>query len=467
MTATARHVAVVGGGISGLAAAHALTTAGVRVTVLEGADQVGGKLAVSDVAGLPVDEGAESLLARRPEGLELVRAVGLGDVLRDAATTTAAIWSKGVFRPVPAGSVMGVPGDLRTLAASRLLTTAELARIPIDTWLPRTRLGEDVSVGSYVARRMGRAVVDRLVDPLLGGVYAGRADELSLAATLPQLATLARERRSLLSAVREARDRAAHEQQGGPVFASLRGGLGRLPGAVAAASGAMIRCGAVVRRMDRTAAGWSLTVGSAHDARRVEVDGVVLAVPPAPAARLLRHPVPVAAAELSAVRTASVAVLALAFASGTPGLPESGSGYLVPPADGRLVKAATYTTNKWGWYAAEHPDVAVIRMSVGRIDDEADLQRDDDELVEAALADLADALGVQTPPLDARVSRWGGGLPQYAVGHLGRVERIRAAVAREPGLAVCGATYDGIGIPACIASARAAVSGLLGQWGHD
>ena len=215
-SAPVRHVVVVGGGIAGLAAAWSLhEEAGrggppLRVTVLEATGQVGGKLRVSDLAGVAVDEGAESLLLRRPEAVALARAAGLGSDLEDAATTSASVWTRGRMHPLPRATVMGVPSDLRSLAASGLLTGRELSRVPVDSWLPRTRIGDDISVGRYVAARMGRAVVDRLVEPLLGGVYAGRADDLSLEATLPQLAPQARRERSLLAAARASRAAADH-----------------------------------------------------------------------------------------------------------------------------------------------------------------------------------------------------------------------------------------------------------------
>jgi len=466
--ATPRHVVVVGGGISGLAAAwflHRDGPPGLTVTVLEGSPQIGGKLRVSEVGGVPVDEGAESLLLRRPEAIDLATAVGLGDDLEDAATTKAAIWSRGEMRAIPAGTVMGIPVDLRALARTGLLSARELARVPADSWLPGARLAGDVAVGKYVARRMGRAVVERLVEPLLGGVYAGRADQLSLDATLPSLAAPARRHRSLLAAAREARSNGSGT--GGAVFAAPRGGLGRLPAAVARASAATVRTNATVRELTQTPSGWAVTVGSTRDPERIEADAVILAVPPAAAARLLRDPVPAAGAELSVVRSASMAVVTLAFPDTAFRVPPQGSGFLVPPADGRVVKAATFSSTKWRWYADAAPATVVVRLSVGRIDEEADLQRDDLDLVEVALADLSDAIGVTDPPVDARVSRWGGGMPQYAVGHVGRVERVRAAVAAHPGLAVCGAVYDGIGIPACIASAESASAQLLRQWVRD
>ena len=363
---------------------------------------------------------------------------------------------------MPAGTLMGVPTDLRSLAASGLLTPWELARVPLDAWLPATSIDDDIPVGRFVGGRMGRAVVDRLVEPLLGGVYAGHADLLSLDATLPQLAAHARRQRSLLAAARAARERTSPSE--GPVFGSLRGGLGRLPVVVARESGADVRLATTVRELRRTPDGWALTVGPTRAPEQVRADAVVLAVPAAPAARLLRAEVSTAATDLAAVAYASMAIVTLALPARAE-LP-AGSGFLVPPVDGRIVKAATFTTNKWGWYADEAAGVHVVRLSVGRLGEEAVLQREDADLAELAWADLVAAVGPLPAPVDTRVTRWGGGLPQYAVGHRARVERVRTAVALQRGLSVCGAAYDGIGIPACVASAEQAVRDLLGQWGH-
>ncbi|MEO7981762.1 MAG: protoporphyrinogen oxidase [Sporichthyaceae bacterium] len=473
--AAPRHVVVVGGGIAGLAAAVALRDGArqgphqlaVRVTVLEGSGQVGGKLRVSELAGVPVDEGAEALLLRRPEAVDLARAAGLGPDLEDAATTRAAVWSRGAMHAMPRATVMGVPSDLRALAATGLLTGRELARVPVDSWLPRTPYGEDVAVGRYVAARLGRAVVDRVVEPLLGGVYAGRADELSLEATVPQLAAHARVQRSLVAAARASRSEAdarSGAASDAAVFGAPRGGVGRLPGAVASLSGAEVRTNATVRELRRTPTGWQLVVGPTRNPELVDADAVVVAVPAAPAARLLRPHAAAAASDLAQIRYSSMAVVALAFpVTAFPQLP-AGSGFLVPPVEGRSVKAVTFSSTKWGWYAERAPGLVVVRASVGRLGDEAVLQRDDVELVDLVLADLTDLLGVTDPPVDARVTRWGGGLPQYAVGHRTRVARIRAALESLPGVAVAGAPYDGVGVPACVASGQRAATEVLRQW---
>jgi oxygen-dependent protoporphyrinogen oxidase len=459
------HVAVVGGGIAGLAAAAAVRRErpDVAVTVLEASQRIGGKLARAEVGGVTVDVGAEAMLNRRPEGVALARAAGLGDDLVHPATTAANLWSRRRMQPMPK-TLMGVPVDTRVLADSGVLSKAGLARVALDAVLPATRLDDrDVSVGWLVEERLGREVVDRLVEPLLGGVYAGHARELSARATVPQVVALLDRDRSM---VRAAAAATSGPTSDAPVFAGIRGGVGRLPSAVAESSGATVRTGATVRDLARaTAGGWHLVVGSTREPEVVHADAVVLAAPARPTGRLLSDVVPDAALELARIEYASMAVVTLAFrARDLPAT--SGSGFLVPPVDGRSVKAATYSFAKWDWVreagrGVEGEDLLLLRCSIGRHREERVLQVDDAELVDLALCDLADAIGMCVRPVDQHVQRWGGGLPQYAVGHLDRVRTIRSSVAAVPGLAVCGAAYDGLGIPACIASAELAATQVL------
>ncbi|MFD4242871.1 protoporphyrinogen oxidase [Streptomyces sp. NPDC058525] len=462
-----RHVVVIGGGIAGLAAAHRLLAEGVRVTLLEAGPRLGGKLLAGELAGVPVDLGAESVLARRPEAVDLAKAVGLGDALQPPATATAHLWTRGALRPMPRGHVMGVPGDLGPLAASGVLSPEGLARIEAEHALPPVEIGEDVAVGEYVADRLGREVVDRLVEPLLGGVYAGNAYRISMRAAVPQLFEAARTHTLLGDGVRDLQRRAQTQPQpAGPVFAGIDGGIGRLPVAVAEAcraAGARIVTGAPVRELVRTPGGWRVVAG----AEAVEADGVILATPAGPAARLLDGLAPAAAAELRGVEYASMALITMAFRrSELPAAVAGGgaSGFLVPPVDGRTIKASTFSSNKWAW-AGTDPDLFLLRTSVGRHGDEEDLGREDAELVEVSLADLGAAVGLEARPVASTVTRWDGGLPQYPVGHLGRVARIRAAVAELPGLAVCGALYEGVGIPACVAGAGKAVDAVIAALG--
>ncbi|GHA02251.1 MULTISPECIES: protoporphyrinogen oxidase [Streptomyces] len=454
------HVVVIGAGIAGLAAAHRLLGRGARVTVLEAGDRVGGKLLPGEIAGVRVDLGAESMLARRPEAVALAREAGLGELLQPPATATASIWTRGALRRMPKGHVMGVPGTAAALAG--VLSDEGLARIERDADLPRTEVGDDVAVGEYVAARLGREVVDRLVEPLLGGVYAGDAYRISMRSAVPQLFQAARTHASLTEGVREIQAKAAAQQQTGPVFMGIAGGVGRLPLAVAdsvRARGGEILTGTPARELRREAAGgWQITAGE----RVLRADAVIVAVPAPAAAALLRAESRGAAAELAAVEYASMALITLAYRRADLNLPE-GSGFLVPPVDGRTIKASTFASRKWGWIAEEDPDVVVLRTSVGRHGETEVLGRDDADLVEVSRHDLREATGLAAVPLRTRVTRWTDGLPQYPVGHHARVARVREQIAKLPGLAVCGAQYDGVGIPACIASAYAAVDQLGGD----
>ena len=342
-----RRVVVVGGGIAGLTAAHDLAATGAEVLVLEGSPRTGGKLRRAPVAGVTVDVGAEAMLNRRPEGVALARALDLP--VEHPTAASSRVWTRGALRPLPR-SLMGVPLDLDQLADSGVLSAEGLARVRAERDLPPTPVDGDVSVGDLVAARLGDEVVDRLVEPLLGGVYAGRARELSARATVPQLVALL-ERGPLLDASVPASDV--------PVFAGLRGGMAGLADALVAAGAFEVRTGATVRELRRSTGAdggsrFALTIGSAAHPELVEADAVVLATPAAPTARLLAGLAPVAAAELAALEYASMAVVTLAFRAAE--LTSAGSidldhcsGFLVPPVDGRRIKAATFSFAKWAW----------------------------------------------------------------------------------------------------------------------
>ncbi|MEV4949669.1 protoporphyrinogen oxidase [Streptomyces sp. NPDC053755] len=523
------HVVVVGGGIAGLAAAHRLATAGVRVTLLEGGDRLGGKLLAGEIAGAPVDLGAESLLARRPEAVALAGAVGLADRLRAPATTTASVWSRGALIPMPKGHVMGVPGDGGALAG--LLSDQGVRRVGRDLELPPTDIGDDIAIGAYVAERMGHEVVDRLVEPLLGGVYAGDAYRISLRAAVPKLFDAARAHPTLTEAVRAVQRAGAATPSdaagaatglGGSAFMGIEGGIGTLPAAVAdaiRAAGGEILTHAPVTELRRVAAGdgganggsdtdvpsgrvdaaatagltsataglasaavagaavasasaaarlSAATAGTDRDTRwrivagdRVHhADAVVLATPTWAAAALLAEEAPAAAAQLDTVEYASMALVTFAFRR-TDILRLPGSGFLVPPVDGHTIKASTFSSQKWQWVADAAPDLFVLRTSVGRYGEEEQVHREDADLVAASAKDLAAATGLAARPVATAVTRWIDGLPQYPVGHLARVARARRAVAELPGLRLAGAAYDGVGIPACIASAHRAADEIL------
>lgn len=358
---------------------------------------------------------------------------------------------------MPKGQLMGVPGDLKALARSGVLSWGGLLRAGLDRFLPRTPVHGDVSVADHIGARMGRQVVERLVEPLLGGVYAGRADRLSLDSTLPQIAPLARTERSLLQGVRTSlAGRGKAPTEPGPVFASLHGGLAGLIDTLAERLGDRLRTGTRVRALERREQGWLV---HPEGDRPLECDAVLLACPAPEAARLLHSHAPEAAADLNGVDYASMALVTFALPASAFPEPPEGTGFLVPADEGLTVKAATFSSNKWPWLAGElagsetDQDLVVLRCSIGRFGESAVLERSDEDLAAVALADLARVTGVAGTPVQTRITRWDNGLPQYSVGHADRIARVRGAVGRHPGLGVCGAAYGGVGIPACIADA--------------
>jgi oxygen-dependent protoporphyrinogen oxidase len=464
---TGSRIAVLGGGIAGLAAAVRLADrapAGTEITVYEQSGALGGKLRTGVLAGSAVEFGAEAFLIRDPSGgdsaaVELARRVGLGDALVHPTTGQAAIAVDGQLRPVPGGTLVGVPGDLDQVA-----TVAEPDRDrDRDGGRPLLGPDEDVAVGALVRRRLGDQVVDRLVDPMLGGVYAGRADQLSLVATMPALARAARTEHTLTGAVRAAQAAAAPRVPGAPVFATPAGGMTRLVEAAARASGATIRLNAAVREIAPTPTGWRLVVGPTRDPELVEADAVVLAVPARPAARLLAGVDAGVADRIGALDYASVALVTLALPA--PPLPEL-SGFLVPAEAGTMVKASTFFTTKWG-HLRRDDGVALVRASVGRYGEEHLLQRSDEELTAIVHRELGALLGTGLPaPLAGHVQRWGGALPQYPPGHTDRVAAARAALrAGHPTLALVGAGYDGVGIPTCVRSGEAGAEEIIKSLG--
>lgn len=436
-------VAVVGGGLAGLTAAHLLSRAGAHVVVLEGSPRLGGKLRREQVGDLTLDVGAESILARRPEGLDLISRLGLdGDVVHPSLGQ-ATVWTRGALRPLPR-SVMGVPADLGALSASGIL--AELPRghsVPVPD--------EDVSVRAFLEPRVGAEVVDRLVEPLLGGVYAGHSDQLSVRAAAPQVLALGADPLAAALATEP-------HAPGTPVFAGLRGGVGRLVETLAEDDAFELRLDAPVRVITRTGSGWELAVGPTSAIETITADAVVVATPAPATARLLAETAPAAAFALAGLDYASMAIVTLVVDGP---LAAEGSGFLVPPVDATTIKASTFSSQKWPWLAEQAGGASVLRASIGRRGETAILHQDDESIVALAAADLRAAIGDLPSVVASHVQRWGGALPQYDVGHLDLVEGVEAAVAAVPGLEVCGAAYRGIGIPAVIASATAAVDRVL------
>jgi protoporphyrinogen/coproporphyrinogen III oxidase len=429
---------VVGAGITGLTAAYRLTQAGHDVTVLEASDTIGGKLRTTPFAGAPaVDEGADVFLARVPWATELCQELGLGDDLISPSAASASVWWNGRMHPIPTGLVLGVPAGLAGLARSQLLSP----RGKIAAALEPLRRHQDAydNVGTLIRARFGDEVLERLVDPLLGGINAGDCDQLSLAASAPQLDTAAKEHRSLLLGLRRNRPKTT-----GPIFYAPRQGMAAIPGALASHLHD-VRLSTPARSLTRDGNSWHVET----DTESVSAEGVLLAVPAFVAADLLADLSPAATTGLRGIDHASVVMVTLAFPSAAfEHLPE-GAGYLVPKPQQRSVTAVSVGTAKWpAWRVG---DQVILRVSLGRYGTDGVTIGDDNTLLQRALDDIRPALGVRTDPTAYRVTRWDRAFPQYRPGHLGHIVTIKKTVAADvPRLHLAGAGYDGIGVPACI-----------------
>jgi protoporphyrinogen/coproporphyrinogen III oxidase len=483
----ADQVVVIGGGVAGLAAAWELTGGpeprqdAPHVVILESSERFGGALRTISFAGRAVDLGPDGFLGRRPEAAELCREVGIGDALVPIAASGASVWARRRLRRLPEGLVMGIPTRWWPTARSGTLGLRGRLGLVRDAVLPRPDVRGpigDRSVGPLVARKLGRGVVDTLVDPLMGGIYAGSVDDMSAAAVYPPLLAAAQRRGGLMRALRaEVASSAAGASgsgvgagsggsaEGSPMFWALRGGMAALVDALTdglASRGVDIRCDNAVEHLGRTSTGWKVAV--ATPGTSIDAEGVVLATPAPVTAGLLREHDEEAAGLLDAIDYASVVLVT--FRVATEDVPPlEGTGFLVPRRgrsgrgrDGWAVTASTYLDRKWPHLARDGE--VLIRASLGRAGDTRPASWDDEEVRDRAWEEIGLLAGIRGEPTDAVVTRFPRALPQYRVHHLLRTAGVEAAAARLGGLAVAGAAYRGVGIPACVASGRAAAVAL-------
>lgn len=450
-----RRVLVVGGGITGLAAAARLVDAnddGVEVDVAvelwEASDRLGGKIATSPFGGLDhVDEGADAYLRRVPHAVAFARKVGLGSRdLTSPTDATAMVWYD-ELHPIPGGIVLGVPASVRPFVTTSLLSWRGKLRAAAEPFLPRT--DPDDSIGALVRARFGFEVHDRLVDALVGSIYATDTDRASLAA-VPQLAELAKHNRSLLIGGRAARRRAAtNPDAGGPIFDAPVAGMGALVDAArryVEARGGRIRIGCPVHTLEAGDGAWVV------DGERF--DAVVLALPAGAAAELVKTIAPETAKGLATFEHADVTLVRVRCLAGAIPIDVTGghSGYLVPKSRQRFVTAVSFGSEKWAhWRPSDGSQI--LRVSLGR-DGLPVTHLDDDAVTDAVLTEVGGHLGVDLQPAEVSISRWLGAFPQYRPHHVARVEALQRAV--PTGIHLAGASYRGIGIPACIADGERA-----------
>ncbi len=443
---------VIGGGIAGLASAVGLLDEpGTHVEVWEASHRVGGKIETSPFAGLHgIDEGADAYLTRVPAAVSFAARMGLTD-LTSPTGASAAVWHDGLH-PIPGGIVLGMPAAVRPFVTTSLLSWRGKLRAAAEPILPRRPHND--RLGALIRQRFGNEVHERLVDALVGSIYATDTDSSSLAA-VPQLAQLADSNRSLLLAGRRARSRTPVSDA--PIFAVPRSGMATLTEAAAddiRARGGTIRTGRAAGSIEADGGGWRV-----DDER---FDAVILATPARASAALLASVAPDAADELGAIEFADVIMVRLAVAADAwPERLHGRSGYLVPKPDQRFVTAASFGSEKWAhWRPAD--GAQILRTSLGR-DGLPVRHLDDDQVVGHTIDEMNRHLEFDLQPTDMSITRWIDAFPQYRPHHHERVARIESAL--PPSIAIAGASYRGIGIPACIADGTRAAASLK-QPGH-
>jgi protoporphyrinogen/coproporphyrinogen III oxidase len=457
-------IAIIGGGISGLAAAFALEeqrSAGtVEYTLYESSPRLGGVLRTEHVDGCLVEAGPDSFISEKPWAAELCRTLGLGDQLigsNDSDRKTY-ILVRGRLIPMPDGLMFMVPTKLLPTGLSRLFSLGTKLRMARELLHPPHAGENDESVASMVERHYGSEMVDRLADPLLSGVYGGEAASLSVRAVLPRFAEMERTYGSLGRAMLAARKkmRSNANRPAPPLFTSLKNGMEHL---VQTLLPRLNQCSlltnSAVQSIQPQAGGW--TVSSASDSERY--DAVIVALPAQAAACVLAKCSTPLSSELAAIRYSSSITIGLGYDRQVRQSLPPGFGFLVPRSEGKRLLAATFVHNKFPHRAPD--DRALLRCFFAGSSAEDVWQLSDDEIVGAVSEDLQQILGLRATPIFGRVYKWKSAMAQYGVGHLERLERIERLLAQLPGLALAGNGYRGIGVPDCVRSGQEAAKQVL------
>lgn len=457
-----KRTVVIGGGISGLTTAYRLVRekAG-EVLLLEASPKLGGNIKTERVDGLVLDGGPDSWVAAKPQAAALCRELGLGDRLVGTLPQNRSVYilRRGKLVPMPEGLILGLPTKLRPFLSSELLSWPAKLRVLLEAGRRKGPEG-DPSIAAFLKERFGREMAEVILEPLLGGVFAGDGEKISLAAAFPQLSAMAHQHGSLLRAARGMRRPASAKASSPPSpFLSLRGGMGELVEALERAIGeGVIRKGATVASVQKSERGFAVRL---EGGEVIEASDVVVALPAHAAAKILASIDPELSHELYAIPYVSTATVFFAWDRDQVAHALDSTGFLVPIRERKHVMAATFVSSKWPGRAPEGK--VLVRAFLGGGHGERVLDGDDERLVSLARAELFPLLGARAEPLLTRVVRFHRASPQPVVGHLERMERIREKLAREPRLSVIGNAYEGVGIPDCVRHAERVAAAIAAQ----
>jgi protoporphyrinogen/coproporphyrinogen III oxidase len=459
---TKRRVVVVGGGISGLTAAHALAPT-CDVTLLEASPRLGGNIVTVDTAGFTLDGGPDSWVNTKPAAAELARSLGLAGEMIDteAASRKVYVSQKGELLPMPDGLVLGIPTKFSPMITTPLFTWDGKLRMALEPFIPARQSDTDESIGDFFSRRLGEEVTDKLIAPMLGGIYAGDAWELSIQATFPQFIQSERTHGSLVKAMRAAKRPTVAGEKPKGAFTSLRGGMVVLVEALATELEpiAKLRLGKRVDAVGRSGddGAWTVTL---EGGERVLADDVVFAGPATALGHAARDLDPGLVVALDGIRYTTTATVFFALRKDDVAHPLDGVGYIVPRSERRSTMAATWVSSKWAHRAPEGH--ALIRSFFGGAGREHVVDLDDKELVALATRELEEMMRIRVRPVFTHVFRFRRASPQPTLGHLGRVRQVRDALTRWPGLHVTGSGFA-IGIPDCIKLAQETARTVLAR----
>ncbi|OXM87554.1 protoporphyrinogen oxidase [Paenibacillus rigui] len=472
-----KHIGVIGGGITGLTATYELQKhfarigQPVRITLLEKGGKLGGAIQTLKRDGFVIEKGPDSFLARKPAVLDLSKDLDLMDHLvgMSPAASKSYIYLNGRLHPMPAGLAMGIPTQMKPFIGTRLLSIPGKARAALDLVLPKKKTPGDESLGSLIERRLGSQVADRLVGPILAGIYAGDLHRLSTAATFPQLQAMEEHNRSLILGMVAARNHPLPAMPDparmqlpphlrGSMFLTYKGGLGTLVERLADAlqqAGTQICLNSPVRQLSRQQEGYAIHLSD----QTIQVDRIILAVPAEQAQSILQHASTPLSSRLEQIPSVSVANVVMAFDQAQFKRPLQGSGFVIPRQEGLFITACTWTSMKWSHTAPEGK--VLLRAYVGHWADQTHVQLTDQELTHLVLKDLTRILGEQATPLFTEISRHSEAMSQYLVGHVERLQAIEDELGGQfPNLVVAGRSYRGVGIPDCVAQGKAAAQRL-------
>ena len=442
-----RRVAVIGAGISGLASAYYLqrNSQDTEILIFESESTCGGKLVTSSFAGLAVDEGADSFLARVHWAFDLCKELGLESKLVSPSARRASLWLDEKLQSIPSPNVLGVPLNIDSIPDG-LLSPEALSRLSGEGFPDHVLPTGDLSVGQVIRACVGSEVLERLVDPLLGGVNAGKADEMSCALMAPQLLEAAHHPDGMLNHLRNV---AKNVDPNAPVFHAHPEGMSRIITALTESLKSSLRTSTQVQNISFSEKKWRIDTENGFEL----VDGILLSTPAHVSSNLLRNSFPSLAKEFASIKHASVVLITFGYSRTDFEADASQSGFLVPRESGLLMTACSFSGSKWPHL--KHPDLEILRVSTGRIDDTKHLSMTDEELLSELQSDLLVTLGIESAPVDVRVSRWPDSLTQFPVGHVDFVADLQNKLSHSaPGLISAGTFQYGVGVPACVRSGK-------------